>query len=55
MYILLFVVDLRGIHPEKCIPMTTIERLAKKFNLDYYEMSALTQKGLHKCIDNGVS
>ena len=55
MYIPLFVVDLRVTDSEKCIPMTTIEQLAKKFNLDYYETSALTQDGLNKCIDNGVS
>ena len=55
MYIPLFVVDLRVTHPEKCIPMTTIKRLAKTFNLDYYETSALTQDGIKKCIANGVS
>lgn len=46
--------DLRVTHPDRCIPMTTIERLAKEVNLDYYETSALTQAGLKTCFDNGI-
>ena len=55
MYITLFVVDLRVTHPDRCIPMATIERLAEEVYLTYYETSALTQHGLKTCFDNGVS
>ena len=55
MYITLFVVDLRVAHPDRCIPMTTIERLAKEVQLTYYETSASKQHGLKTCFDNGVN
>ena len=35
--------------------MATIQQLAKKIDLDYYETSAVTRHGLKTCFDNGVS